>query len=155
MIYDSTSHLPKPVPVGFDEENPVRLAPHLGNASGNLKFKNPNGGFHPSGTDASYITGWKAAGDMIRWSILPASSGYYSISVRYRGQISHCLLGTQVNGEHVQTALPDYDHLHDWTEFQTTKASLKAGQETELTLELIEIGKENELEIEGIFLKKE
>ncbi|MEL6191692.1 MAG: arylsulfatase [Bacteroidota bacterium] len=82
---------PRPVPVGFAEQNPVEIACHPARAYGSLKFTGWRGlekeriGTHPTGVDGDWVEGWVSVQDSLVWEV-EARSGKYQIGLMMAGE---------------------------------------------------------------------
>jgi arylsulfatase A len=68
---------PRPIPVGYWEENPVRLPAPQSCLHGNAKFHQRTGWAH------DWITNWKGLEDSVHWDINVVHSGSYEVAVQY------------------------------------------------------------------------
>ncbi|MBI3279424.1 MAG: arylsulfatase [Acidobacteria bacterium] len=66
-----------PIPVGYDEENPVVLPAPQSYFSGSIKFHNDSGFAH------DWLTAWTQLEDRIHWELDVVRGGAYDIGVRY------------------------------------------------------------------------
>ncbi|MFN3325602.1 MAG: arylsulfatase [Bryobacteraceae bacterium] len=66
-----------PIPIGYDEENPVVLPATQSYFDGNLKFRHDNGFAH------DWIANWTNPGDSVWWELDVVGAGLYRVSLLY------------------------------------------------------------------------
>ncbi|MEM7511563.1 MAG: sulfatase-like hydrolase/transferase, partial [Bacteroidota bacterium] len=82
---------PRPIPVGFAEQNPVALACHPARAYGSLKFTGWRGlekeriGTHPTGVDGDWVEGWAGIQDSLVWEV-ELQPGKYQVGLMMAGK---------------------------------------------------------------------
>ncbi|MEM8897726.1 MAG: sulfatase-like hydrolase/transferase [Bacteroidota bacterium] len=82
---------PRPIPIGYAEQDPVALACHHARAFGSLKFTGWRGlekeriGTHPTGVDGDWVEGWSGVQDSLVWEV-ETRSGKYQVGLIMAGQ---------------------------------------------------------------------
>ena len=152
--------LPLPIKVGFDEENPVRIAAHHGLASGNVQFMgfrgnyNESYGAHPTGVDGSWTSDWKQKGDGMKWELNFVEEAFYEIGISANGNIGEnsCIFNVGINEEIHTTTLPVLKKSDDWKYIPLLK--IKVYQKTDIKLQLQSIASSDSLNINKLVITK-
>ncbi len=70
--------LRRPIPVGYLEENPVRLSAPQSYFGGNIKYHNS-----PAGFAHDWLTNWTSTDDWVEWDIHSVHEGRYEVTLVY------------------------------------------------------------------------
>jgi hypothetical protein len=150
-----------PIPIGYPEETEVIIPPHLGRATGNLKFLGYRGlhrdvrkvGRHPSGVDGDWVSNWTSTSDTICWRIKVIAKGNYSLAAHIRGHLTRThnvvmMLGErQLRRDITITSIGDEEwHLTSWG-----KVLLDPGEYT-LSIVADEFNEEELLELKNVII---
>ena len=110
---------PRPIPVGYAEQNPVEIACHPARAYGALKFTGWRGlekeriGTHPTGVDGDWVEGWASARDSLVWEV-EARFGKYEIGLMMAGEgegILNLKLGDRMFSHEVKLSEEEWTYM--------------------------------------------
>ncbi len=110
---------PRPIPVGYAEQNPVKIACHPARAHGLLTFTGWRGlekeriGTHPKGVDGDWVEGGASVQDSLVWEV-EARSGKYQIGLMMAGEGEGTLileLGERKFSQHVKLTEKEWVHV--------------------------------------------
>jgi len=129
--YFDNHFLPVSIPVGFAEENPVKIKSHHGRAAGNVQFMGYRGnynesfGTHPYGVDGDWTTNWKKEGDMMTWNVDFTEVAQYEIGITANGKIglNTCVFDIQFDGALAEITLPQFSKNAEWQYFPLLTAT--------------------------------
>ena len=107
--YSKSYFQPKPIPVGYDEENPTLIKMHHGLASGNVKFSRAAGGTHPTGVDGNWTSGWEDPGDAMKWEVNFTTDTRYQLGLSMNGKIMDqtSVFNILIGDNEFEVALPE------------------------------------------------
>jgi arylsulfatase A-like enzyme len=152
---------PRPLPVGYDQENPAYLQPHHGKAEGQLQFMGWKGLLgdqirsHPTGVDGDWITNWQHPGDQITWEVEIVEGGTYRIGIQAQqegGATAYPIL-LKAGEQEVHTQTTVTSSSDDWTYISLTDLELPAGL-ISLRLELTDAAADNVLKVAALVVEK-
>lgn len=144
---------PLPIKIGYPEENPVYIQPHHGLAAGNVQFLNPDGRPHPMGVDGNHLGSWKSKGDKVAWKLQSIVTADYKLGLKLRGKLDGCTLRFSTNSETKEVTLPNHKESEDWTAIELTELYLEKDVPTTFSIELVNIGQSDKLEIREVIFE--
>ena len=124
-VIAATSLEKEVIQIGHEKENPVFLQPHHGMASEEIRFEGKRGllgeriGFHPSGVDHDWLTGWSSDRASVTWNVNCLVEGEYHIGIQYRtdpnmGQPIEFVIS--LDGEEQNPPISIVSETEDWNE---------------------------------------
>jgi arylsulfatase A-like enzyme len=148
--YRKQNFFPKPIKIGFTQENPIYIKPHHGRAAGNIQFLNPNGNIHPSGVDGSMFSNWKEKGDGITWQLEQVVGAEFKIGIRANGKVSNGILKITAGNSVQEVELPNDFSSEDWTYLYLAQVLLLKNKAIDFSIELVSVDKSNTFKIKDI-----
>ncbi len=140
--YARFGYNPRPITVGFDEENPVGIKAHHGQASGSVQFvgyrgtENKRLGVHPSGVDGDWTKNWINVGDAMSYQIDFTEDAIYEIGINLNGKVlsSQSTLTLLVGDTSLSQNLPPLN-THNWEYFSFGKLPIHGTKKVKISLE--------------------
>ena len=145
--YAKFGYFPRPIQVGFEEENPVRIKAHHGKATGNVQFvgyrgtENKRLGTHPRGVDGDWTKNWIESGDAMSYQIDFTEDAIYELGVNLNGKIISSL--TTFTLETGDTSIAQNLQpltTANWEYLPFGKLSMQGTKQLTLTLESLHTG---------------
>lgn len=145
--YAQWGYFPRPIAVGFNEENPVGIKAHHGKANGNVQFvgyrgtENKRLGVHPRGVDGDWTKNWIEPGDAMSYQIDFTEDAIYELGVNLNGKItsSQSTFTLEVGDTSLTQNLQPLNTDH-WEYFPFGKLPLHGTKELKLALKSLHRG---------------